>query len=61
VTARRTALRRDEMIAIAGKVGAMMPRAQERLAAAMATIGAPVDTSEIASLIAKRDALLQHA
>jgi beta-N-acetylhexosaminidase len=53
--------RMDEMIAIAGKVGAMTPRAQERLAAAMATIGAPVDTSEIASLIAKRDALLQHA
>jgi beta-N-acetylhexosaminidase len=52
--------RMDEMIAIAGKVGAMTPRAQERLAAAMATIGAPVDTSEIASLIAKRDALLQH-
>jgi beta-N-acetylhexosaminidase len=53
--------RMDEMIAIAGKVDAMTPRAQERLAAAMATIGAPVDTSEIASLIAKRDALLQHA
>jgi beta-N-acetylhexosaminidase len=53
--------RMDEMIAIAGKVGAMTPRAQERLAAAMATIGVPVDTGEIASLIAKRDALLQHA
>jgi beta-N-acetylhexosaminidase len=53
--------RMDEMIAIAGKVNAMTPRAQERLVAAMATIGAPVDTREIASLIAKRDALLQHA
>ncbi len=53
--------RMDEMIAIAGKVDAMTPRATERLAAAMATIGTPVDTSEIASLIAKRDALLQHA
>jgi beta-N-acetylhexosaminidase len=53
--------RMDEMIAIASKVDAMTPRAKERLEAAMATIGAPVDTSEIASLIAKRDALLQHA
>lgn len=53
--------RMDEMTAIAGKVDAMTPRAQERLAAAMTTIGAPVDTGEIASLIAKRDALLQHA
>lgn len=53
--------RMDEMIAIAGKVGTMTQRAQERLAAAMATIGAPVDTREIASLIAKRDSLLQHA
>ena len=53
--------RMDEMIAIAGKVGAMTPRAQERLAAAMATIGDVPDTSEIAALIAKRDALLQHA
>jgi len=53
--------RMDEMIAIAGKVDAMSARATERLAAAMATIGTPVDTSEIASLIAKRDALLQHA
>jgi beta-N-acetylhexosaminidase len=53
--------RMDEMIAIAGKVDAMTARATERLAAAMMTIGAPVDTLEIASLIAKRDALLQHA
>ena len=53
--------RMDEMIAIAGKVGAMTARAQERLAAAMATIGGAPDTSEIAALIAKRDALLQHA
>ena len=53
--------RMDEMIAIAGKVDAMSLRAKERLAAAMATIGATVDTREIASLIAKRDALLQHA
>ena len=53
--------RMDEMIAIAGKVGAMTVRAKERLAAAMATIGGAPDTSEIAALIAKRDALLQHA
>ena len=53
--------RMDEMIAIASKVGAMTPRTQERLAAAMATIGGTPDTSEIAALIAKRDALLQHA
>jgi beta-N-acetylhexosaminidase len=53
--------RMEEMIAIANKVDAMTLRATERLAAAMATIGTPVDTSEIASLIAKRDALLQHA
>ena len=53
--------RMDEMIAIAGKVGAMTTRAHERLAAAMATIGGAPDTSEIAALIAKRDALLQHA
>ena len=53
--------RMEEMIAIAGKVGVMTTRAQERLAAAMATIGGAPDTSEIAALIAKRDALLQHA
>lgn len=53
--------RMDEMIGIANKVDAMTPRAKERLAAAMATISAPADTDEIASLIAKRDALLQHA
>ena len=53
--------RMEEMVAIAGKVGAMTARAQERLAAAMATIGGTPDTSEIAALIAKRDALLQHA
>ena len=53
--------RMDEMIAIAGKVDAMSLRAKERLAAAMATIGAAPDTSEIAALIAKRDSLLQYA
>jgi beta-N-acetylhexosaminidase len=53
--------RMDEMIAIAGKVGGMTPRATERLAAAMATIGTVPDTSEIAALIAKRDSLLQYA
>lgn len=53
--------RMDEMIAIAGKVDAMTPRATERLAAAMATIGVTPDTSEIAALIAKRDSLLQYA
>jgi beta-N-acetylhexosaminidase len=53
--------RMDEMIAIASKVDAVTPRAAERLAAAMATIGAAPDTSEIAALIAKRDSLLQYA
>ncbi len=53
--------RMDEMIAIASKVGAMTPRATERLAAAMATISVTPDTSEIAALIAKRDSLLQYA
>ena len=53
--------RMDEMIAIASKVDAMTPRATERLAAAMATIGVTPDTSEIAALIAKRDSLLQYA
>jgi beta-N-acetylhexosaminidase len=53
--------RMDEMIAIANKVDAMTPRAKERLAAAMATINPAAETGEIASLIAKRDALLQHA
>jgi beta-N-acetylhexosaminidase len=53
--------RMDEMTAIAGKVGAMTPRAVERLAAAMATIGVAPDTFEIAALIAKRDSLLQYA
>lgn len=53
--------RMDEMIAIAGKVSAMTSRAQERLAAAMATIGSAPDISEIAALIAKRDSLLQYA
>lgn len=53
--------RMDEMIAIAGKVSAMTPRAQARLAAAMATIATAPDTSEIAALIAKRDSLLHYA
>lgn len=52
--------RMDEMISIASKVGPMSARANQRLTAAMTTIGAPVDTHEIAALIAKRDALLQH-
>lgn len=52
--------RMDEMIAIAGKVGAVSEAATARLARAMATIGAPGDTREIAGLIAKRDALLQQ-
>lgn len=53
--------RMDEMTAIAGKLGAMTPPAKDRLVAAMATIGAIPDTSEIAALIAKRDSLLQYA
>jgi beta-N-acetylhexosaminidase len=53
--------RMDEMIAIAGKVGRMTDAAAARLTRAMATIGIPGDVGELASLIAKRDALLQHA
>jgi beta-N-acetylhexosaminidase len=53
--------RMDEMIAIAGKVGRMTAAAAARLERAMATIGALGDVAELASLIAKRDALLQHA
>ncbi len=53
--------RMEEMVAIAGKVSAMTPRAKERLAAAMATISTAQDISEIAALIAKRDSLLQYA
>lgn len=53
--------RMDEMIAIASKVGPMSARANERLTAAMATIGTRADIQDIAALIAKRDALLHHA
>lgn len=53
--------RMDEMVAIAGKVGPMSARTNERLDAAMATIRASTaQAGEIAALIAKRDALLQH-
>lgn len=53
--------RMDEMIAIASKVGPMTEAASARTTRAMATIGTPGDVAELASLIAKRDALLQHA
>ncbi len=53
--------RMDEMVAIAGKVGSLSPRGEERLAVAMASIGAVPDIAELPDLLAKRDALLQLA
>lgn len=53
--------RMGEMIAIAGKVGSLSPRGEERLAGAMASIGAAPDIAELPDLLAKRDALLQLA
>ena len=49
-----------EMRAIVGAVGEITPEAARRLDAAMAWASTP-DTSEIAELIAKRDALLAYA
>lgn len=53
--------RMDEMIGIAAVVGALSSRAEQRLSAAMATIGAAPDITELPDLIAKRDALLSLA
>lgn len=53
--------RMDEMIAIASGVGALSEKGEERLARAMATIDAKPDVTELADLLAKRDALLQLA
>lgn len=53
--------RMDEMIAIANGVGALSEKGEERLARAMATIDAKPDVTELADLLAKRDALLQLA
>lgn len=53
--------RMEEMVAIAGQVGALSASGEARLARAMATIGPAPDTSELAELLAKRDALLQLA
>jgi beta-N-acetylhexosaminidase len=53
--------RMDEMIGIANAVGSLSARGEERLAAAMSTIGAAPDISELPELLAKRDALLQLA
>ena len=53
--------RMDEMIAIANGVGALSEKGEARLARAMATIDAKPDVTELADLLAKRDALLQLA
>lgn len=53
--------RMDEMVAIAARVGNLSKRGAERLAGAMASIGAAPDIAELPDLLAKRDALLQLA
>lgn len=53
--------RMDEMISIAAKVGMLSSEGEARLARAMATICGAPDVSELADLLAKRDALLQLA
>ena len=53
--------RMGEMVAIAGRVGELSTKAETRLERAMATIGAAPDITELADLLAKRDALLQLA
>lgn len=53
--------RMDEMVGIANSVGDLSLRGEERLAAAMASIGAAPDIAELPDLLAKRDALLQLA
>lgn len=53
--------RMDEMVGIAKLVGSLSERAEQRLAAAMATIGAAGDLDELPDLIARRDALLELA
>ncbi|MFM9935610.1 MAG: glycoside hydrolase family 3 N-terminal domain-containing protein, partial [Novosphingobium sp.] len=53
--------RMDEMVSIAGKVGALSAKADARLARAMTTIGPAPDGAQLAELLAKRDALLQLA
>ena len=52
--------RMNEMIEIAGEVGALSDAAERRLAAAMAT-ARPADTARLADLLAQRDALLALA
>ncbi len=53
--------RMDEMAGIAKLLPAMTARADERLAAAMATVAAPDDFDALPDLIAKRDELLALA
>jgi beta-N-acetylhexosaminidase len=53
--------RMDEMTSIANKVGELSAKGATRLAQAMATIGSAPDLTELADLLAKRDALLQRA
>jgi beta-N-acetylhexosaminidase len=49
--------RMDEMVEIAGKIGALSGASERRLAAAMAT-AKPADPSRLADLVAQRDSLL---
>ena len=53
--------RMDEMIAIAGALPAMTDKARERLARAMATIAGGAQPTDMADLVARRDALLALA
>jgi len=50
--------RMDEMEDIAGRLGDISARSQDRLDRAMATIAGAAPQGEMAELIAKRDALL---
>ena len=51
--------RMDEMMSIANKVGELSALGTARLARAMATVGTAPDITELAAVLAKRDALLQ--
>lgn len=51
----------DEMQAIAARCGALTPAARQRLDAVHAAMAAPAEASDLAELVAKRDALLAVA
>lgn len=53
--------RMDEMIEIAGRIGAATPECVARLERAMATIAGGAETADFGALIAKRDELLALA